>query len=74
MTKADWSHMWLMMPVTLPTDIIEKMWTLLVGVSVEKTHITEDIFIAGWHIHDLDEKDPERNVKSDLCSSNVQLS
>jgi len=70
MTKADWSHMWLMMPVTLPTDIIEKMWTLLVGVSVEKTHITEDIFIAGWHIHDLDEKDPWISRVADVLRMN----
>mmetsp|Transcript_7096 Transcript_7096/g.15284 ORF Transcript_7096/g.15284 Transcript_7096/m.15284 type:complete len:987 (-) Transcript_7096:113-3073(-) len=56
LTRAEWANLCQRVPVTLPEEVQQEMWNLLAWRDSSK--ITQVDFIAGWHIHDVEESDP----------------
>merc|ERR1719316_283464 len=75
MDRGEWNNFLARVDVKLPESIQGEMWKLLAWR--DETRLEERDFIAGWHIHDVEHRDPwiervAKGLKLDYYDMNVE--
>jgi hypothetical protein len=58
MTRAEWSELCKRVPFKLKVDIQEAIWRLIAWRTQDQNCVELQDFVAAWHIHDVEERDP----------------